>query len=494
MAAHPALSFNQTISDFMAPKQQFTYTFTGAVGQQLYFDVSLTESNRVGFTLRDPSGAVMFNNVLVDQFLAPLALAGTYTITVGQSNPGFPDTVGNFAFRVQEQLEPGVDNVRDSRGTEFWLAFPPATLQQVLSLYVSSEQATQVLVTIPGINFVAAVDVPAGGLRAITVPSNAIVGDIFGGGSNTIQNRGVHVVSESEVTVYAVLDGQFSSDAYLGLPVNAVGTEYIFLGWPPGSPLVGRPSQMTIVATENDTTVTIVPKITAGGHPAGVPYQVSLDEGQTYHLTAGSFVGFTELTGSEISSDKPITVLGGNPAAFVPVNVGTADILVEQLTSTDTWGRRFFTVPLASRSGGDTFRFVAAEDNTTITVNGTIVATLNRGQFHTRNIQGQAEIASNNPILVCQFANGAQFDGVVDADPFMMLITPTEQFHDAYTISTPTLGFSSHFINLVVDNDDVGTILLDGVPLSPGLFAPIGTSGYSGAQIRDSGRRPSAHR
>ena len=292
----------------------------------------------------------------------------------------------------------------------------------------------------------------------------------------------MRVTAEQEVTVYAVLDAQFSSDAYLGLPVDAVGTDYLVLAYPTGSSFGGRESQFEVVATEDSTTVTITPSIDAAGHLAGVPFDVLLDEGQTYRLAAGSFVGFTGLTGTEVVADKPVSLLSGHPTAFVPVQTGFGDHIVEQLPSTDTWGRQFVTVPLATRIGGDTFRLLASVDNTTLQINGATVATLNRGEVHEQIIEGAAEVTADQPILVAQFSNGSTFDGV-SADPMMMLITPHEQFRSEYTISTPNTGFTAHFVNLVVASDDVATIILDGTPIAAALFSPIGTSGFSSAQV-----------
>jgi RHS repeat-associated protein len=474
------LPLDTTITGTAAPTQTATYEFTASAGDVFLFDVSLNQNNGLRFTLEGPDGAPIFANEIGDQILAPFTLSGTYRLRYAQT--GTPVST-DFAFRMQRAITPPDIGVRDSRGTEFWLAFPPATIQQVLSLYVAAEQAAEVTVTIAGIEFVSCFNVAAAGLHRVDIPFSAVVGDIFGGGNDTIENKGVHVSADAEVTVYAVLDGQFSSDAYLGLPEDSIGTDYLVLAYSTGSPFGGRSSQITLVATEDDTTVTITPSITAAGHPAGVPYNVFLEEGQTYRLVAGGFVNSTELTGTEISSDKPVTLLAGHPNAFVPLAFGTADHIVEQLPSLDTWGRRFFTVPLASRFGGDTFRFMASEDDTTIVINGQVVDTLDRGEVHERIVQGQAEVISNNPILAMQYANGSEFDDVVDADPFMMVVNPHEQYLDAYTISTPTLGFNSHFINLVVANEDVGGIMLDGSLIAVDAFVPIGMSGYSGAQI-----------
>ena len=47
-------------------------------------------------------------------------------------------------------------------------------------------------------------------------------------------------------------------------------------------------------------------------------------------------------------------------------------------------------MPLATRIGGDTFRFLASADGTNVEVNGTPVATLDRGEVYQQLIAGPA--------------------------------------------------------------------------------------------------------
>jgi hypothetical protein len=165
-----------------------------------------------------------------------------------------------------------------------------------------------------------------------------------------------------------------------------------------------------------------------------------------------------------------------------PPNVAFCDYIVEQLPPVVTWGRSFITMPLATRLNGDTFRVLASVDGTTVSVNGAVVATLNRGQFHQQIIAEPAQITADQPILVAQYSHGTQFDGVT-SDPFMMLIPPFEQFLGAYTVTTPASDFPINFVNVVAPATAVGTILLDGIALPLDSFVPIGTSGFAGAQV-----------
>jgi hypothetical protein len=156
-------------------------------------------------------------------------------------------------------------------------------------------------------------------------------------------------------------------------------------------------------------------------------------------------------------------------------------------------------MPLATRTKGDTFRFLAATNGTRVAINGKIVASLDRGQFYEQIIEGPAEILASQPVLAAQYANGSDFDGTT-GDPFMMLVPPFEQFGGDYILSTPQgvvwleipprEVFTNNYVNLTVRSNGLGTILLDNVPVPADLFQLIGTGGYAGAQVPVS---PGAH-
>ncbi len=233
-----------------------------------------------------------------------------------------------------------------------------------------------------------------------------------------------------------------------------------------------------------------------------IPTQtVTLNQGETYlvrDLAGTDFRGAPDLTGSIISGTKPVAVFGGNRATFIPSQFFAADHLVEQLPPTNTWGREFVTLPLMTNSTrGDRFRFLAQADNTQVTVNGTVVATLNRGQFFEQSIVEPSHIQSSGPILVAQYAHSQNYyrtnpggNPNFQGDPLMMIVPPSEQFLANYTVSTPVPSsiltaqrFDRNFINIVTPTEAVGQIELGGVPISADKFTTIGTSGFSGAQV-----------
>jgi IgGFc binding protein/Bacterial Ig-like domain (group 1) len=409
--------------------------------------------------------------------LARVGLRGEALSTVVQPWPR-ASGAGRKAPRTQHAA-PTSAAVDDSRGVEFWLTFPgnlrffPSELQE-LSLFIAGDLDTAGTVCIPALEFSASFTVTAGTATTVTLPPTAARNS-----SDLVDDNGIHVTAMHDVAVYGFNRRPTTADGYLGLPTASLGTEYIVLAYQNFSPLTG--TQLAVVATADETSVTITPSVATGERPAGVPDHLSLQQGQTYQLRNNDHFP-SDLSGTIITADKPIAVFAGHECARVPPAFFSCDHLVEQLPPIVTWGKNFVTMPLAGRAHGDTFRFLASADGTHVSVNGTPLATLMRGQFFEHIIPVPAHISADQPILVAQYANGSEFDRRT-GDPFMMLIPLTEQFLENYTVTTPTAGFESHFVNVVAPDTAIDTLALDGLAIPAASFVPIGASGFSGAQV-----------
>ena len=366
-------------------------------------------------------------------------------------------------------------STEDSKGTDFWLMFNQNLGLPTLTLFVTGDTNTSGTVSVPGLGFTTPFSVTANTVTTIAIPSGASVTS-----NDVVSNLGIHVTSADEVTVYGLNRITATTDAFLGLPTDILGTEYIVLTHENVN--IVNAVLFGVVGTVNGTTVTITPSVTTGARAAGVPYDIVLNQGQTYQLVNTS-ANPADLTGTIITSTSPVAVFSGHQCANVPNGSTVAcDHLIEQTPPASTWGQSFVTMPLATRTGGDTFRFLAQAANTNISVNGVNVATLGRGQVHERLITGPARINADKPILVAQFSNGSSFDGVT-SDPFMMLIPPFEQFLAGYTVTTPATGFGTNFVNVVAPSTAVGSITRNGVVIPAASFVAIPGSTFRGAQV-----------
>jgi hypothetical protein len=397
-------------------------------------------------------------------------------------------------------------NTASSVGKDFWVTFHQPLVEfapETTTLFISSVEGASGTVTIPGLSFSQAWSVGPNQAVSVTLPNTVTVQTADG-----IENKGIHVVSsDNDISVSGLHHSPYSSDGFTAVSTETLGKEYRILTY--GNVGVVRGTDMTLVATENGTTVLITPSATFNGtgpdteyfpHPAGIPYAVTLNAGQSYQFRQQTGEAENaDLTGTRIVADKKIAVFAGHYGANVPGGALAADELIEQMLPVQAWGKDYLSVPLALRIGGDTFRVLADQDGTVVSIDGTPVATLNAGQFYDTTRSTASRFTATKPILVAQFSNSHTFDSVT-GDPFLMLLTPTNNFSRTFTVTTPTWTQFGQFVNSFGDNPDelidpdiflnfvvpssaVSTISMNGSPLAFDLFHPIGTSGYSGAQI-----------
>jgi putative cell wall-binding protein len=347
-----------------------------------------------------------------------------------------------------------------SRGTEFWLAFPANYQPTAPKLFLSGDVATTATVSIPGRPWSTTAAITPGDVTTIALPAASDIQN-----SDLVEAHGVRVVAEAPITVYGLSQHPATTDAFLAYPVSSLGTEYRILAYQGG-----MGSQLAVAGAVDGTTVTITPSVTVGTRQAGVPYSVALDAGDTYQLRAA---GAGDLTGTLVTSDEVVSVYGSNRCVNIPVGFSACDHIVQQLPPTPTWGTSFAAMPLLRRTGGSTFRVLAAEDGTEVRFNDQVVATLAAGAFHEQIVTSPLQITTSAPALVAQYGHGINFDGTT-GDPMMMLIPGTEQYLGSYTITTPASGFATHHLNLVVSQRGVGSVLLDGVAIPADEYVEIG--------------------
>lgn len=370
----------------------------------------------------------------------------------------------------------------DNKGTDFILTFLPNTLGSFspdqVQLHLTSDISTTVTVEYPvnSPTFTTTVDVQPGSVTIVTL-------DIAAANSwpaGVVANNAVHVFGPEEFVAYMINRRGFSSDAALALPVDAMNTEYIVMTFESGQGL------FAVVAAFDNTTVTITPtNALASGFAAGEPFTISLNRGEGFlgQGTTNNIVG--DLTGTIIKADRPIGMTNGNRCTNVPPTISACDHIFEVAQPIQSWGARVLVANLPNRPDGSVYRIVASVDNTTVTQNGEELGTINRGEFITTLPLADMHVfAADNPFFVAQFMTGQSSRGAVRGDPAMGNIVPTEQYLTDYTFSTVGGNqFREHFLTVIAENADVGSLLLDGSPLPANDFTPLGTSGFSAAIV-----------
>lgn len=340
--------------------------------------------------------------------------------------------------RLQAQSQP-----LDTRGTHFWAGFMQnAYGAQSLELRITSDGPASGTVSMPGTGWSQPFSVPAAGFALVTVPSVA-----EHTGSEIVSDLGVEIVSDLPVAIVALSAQSFTADGAMLLPTDVLGTSYVAEGYL-GLPGFGDfyKSELLIVATADGTEVEVVPSVnTAGGHPAGVPFTVQLDEGQSYQVQ--SALASLDITGTTVQGTassgpcRPFAVFSGSMCANVPTGCPACDHVYEQLYPVDQWGTDFVALPLANTTGY-TLRIQALQNNTSVILNGGAPITLNAGDQHELNgVPTVVCIQASKPVSVAQVMEGYNCAG--DGDPSLLILQPVDRTATTAIFHTPSSAQTS---------------------------------------------------
>ena len=146
-----------------------------------------------------------------------------------------------------------------------------------------------------------------------TVNLTTWLANIECGPGNIIQNNGLKIVSDNKISVYYEVNANGLNPEIFALKGrNALGNQfYISSQYLLSNSSTYTPSpysSFNIVATEDNTQVTIVPTQNITGHAANITFTISLNKGQTYAAIASSQAAAAHLQGSSVSSTKPIAI------------------------------------------------------------------------------------------------------------------------------------------------------------------------------------------
>jgi hypothetical protein len=431
-----------------------------------------------------------------------------------RTDPGQTDLTAPNAAIAQGFYRLGPPNdlvATSSLGTNFWLAFfymyPYPDSVPNLSLYISSPVGAAGTVTVPAFGITNAFSVAAGAVTSVSLDPSVMMADY-----DMVETNGIQIIATQPVSVVALNYDSTASAAFNCFPAPLLGTNYCVMARQSSIIDALGGSQFAIVATADNTTVTITPSATANLDGHTNQYQPpTLMQGQTYQIGTSGYAYTNDVTGTRIASDKPIALFAGASTAFVPNTItSSGNPLVQEQLPVDTWGTQALALSFAGRTNGDSYRVLAAYSNTVITITGTVVTivdetslpwtvttsnevvvvTTNAGQFYDIKLDGPAEFRASQPIQVAQFANGFATDsqGVWTGDPCEVLLPPTGRYLQTNIVfSLPnddlTGDFYENHVNIIVPQTALTNTWLDGSAVDATNFVPIGTSGYYGAQL-----------
>ena len=390
--------------------------------------------------------------------------------------------------KVKEKLPEllGANNV----GKEFWLTIPPCYEESYgdnfIKLFITSPYKTLVQISVPSRGLLInrqtiAHDVieinitPTDGQPYTKDPGEEEVPE------QVYEKRGINIEAEDPIVVYCVVRYRATSDGFLALPVSSLGREYIASPYAtdPMFKAVWNyriPSMVGVVAAYDETNLRF--KLgggpmnrTAGGLRPGETSEFFMNEGDVIMFSSDG--DFGDLSGSHIVSTKPVAVISGVQCTNIPIGNQWCDYTVEMEIPTFTWGTHYHIPKIPNRKNPPLIRIFAKEPGTTLYRDGGQIGFLpegggmeNKAYVERRLTPTSSEprsalIHADKPIGVTLYNPGVQEDGYPhpNSDPFVMVMTPIQQYQNEITFCTPGVsgsGFGENYLNLVYETDEYG--------------------------------------
>ncbi|MGQ3013333.1 MAG: gliding motility-associated C-terminal domain-containing protein [Flavobacteriales bacterium] len=294
--------------------------------------------------------------------------------------------------------------------TLFWFVAPEVTSAHgdspVLLRLATETAGAGVVIDQPANPAFTPVNVLLGPNGSQSVDLTASLASLENAPANTVLNKGLRIRSNAKISAYYEVNTtcNCNPEIFALKGRNALGTQFIVpfqTAWNSGAGYApGAFSTIDIVATENNTSITITPTNAVVGHPAGVPYTIVLQQGETYSVQqTGNLVTGT-LGGTLITSDKKIAVtIKDDSLSFQ----GCADLAGDQIVPVNIVGKEYIVVK-GTLNVTDKVYIMPVQNNTTISVGGVSQGTFAQGQVFEHNLTTPSiYIQSSAPVYVLHY-------------------------------------------------------------------------------------------
>jgi len=273
---------------------------------------------------------------------------------------------------------------------------------------------------------------------------------------NTPQNRGLYVKASCKISCYYDIANPLNGDIFTLKGENALGLKFTIpqqmslSSW--NYPLYT--STFTVLATENNTNIKVLPTKNLEGFPDKKEILITLQKGQTYTFQNISLPPNQRAGGTVVFSDKPIAITIKDDSIQLP-GYGCADTAGDQLIPDDLAGKEFiimkgyFFIP-------DRYFIYPIADDTQIYINGILKDTLNLGEHYEGFLSDvSCYITTNSPVQIFQLSGfGCEIGGG---------ILPGITCTGSNTVNVARATQQEFFINIITEKKNIGFFTFNGL-------------------------------
>ncbi|MBL92718.1 MAG: hypothetical protein CMH56_13015 [Myxococcales bacterium] len=384
----------------------------------------------------------------------------------------------------------GIENDKLSYlGCSFWatrLENLSPSASYTVTLSSNGNLPIEVLVTTSTGEEVSTTTLEPGTLKTLTLNTHT---QLTGSG---VFQKSYFINSSGKITVHQFSNNGGGGDATLLLPVSALGTDYMFLGWATQMFRDTLPyaQKMSIIATsDNPTTIVfespVIVEVSGLEYPANQPFEFQLNKGDNLEMRTLMETG-EDLTGTVINASEKIAVFSNNRCTMIPAETYACDHIQQQLFPTNTWASEYVAAKFKPRgTEDDLWRILAGTNGTEFETMPPLPelanVTLNRGEMVEIRAPHDFVISSNHPFSLAQFMVGSEYPGNAGGcgtatsgaggartncaiqetcngskgigDPSFLMVVPSSQYREDYTISVPSntvTGQVDHYLTFIL--------------------------------------------
>jgi len=308
------------------------------------------------------------------------------------------------------------------------------------------------------------------------------------------KDKAIHILAEEPVVVYVIVRYKYTTDGFLAIPVSSLGREYAVAT----SPQWGGGFNYKLTPWVNITAAFDKTKVTFTMGGGAVQSFTEIDGGsllgtgqsRNWNMNKGETLIFAasskdsrgnvtngdgqDLTGSRIISNRPVALVTGHACNNIPIANTYCDYTCEMELPVVSWGKNVIIPQIAVRKKPGIIRIFAKENDTEIFRNGVsfvnVTSTVGaQGEsFQEQRLwpieqaPAPAVLTSTKPFYVMYYNPGTTEDNSSNSDPFVMVMTPVEQYQNDIIFCTPNAAggdpFSQNWLNVVVEADVNGLI------------------------------------
>lgn len=369
--------------------------------------------------------------------------------------------------------------------TKFWFAAPDISQGHgdipINFIITSFEREAVIKISLPANKLFQPIELKIPPFTSLSYDVSALKEELETRGVDVIKNTGISITSTNIVSITYSINSSLNPEIFSLKGTNALGTEFIIPSQKHGyTRREDAYNAAYILATEDNTIVTITPSNNLFGHKKGEPFNITLNTGQVYVLAASDVyhnccfweVVGNQIGGTKLTSNKLITVTHSDDSISLSFS-GCQDLNGDQLLPTSLSGNQFITLPgflnvaiwevslnnetTVTNNVTDIVYIYPTMDNTSLKINGKLIEyKKNIGDYFYLLNKGDINyFESDKPVLVYQLSgNGCEVGGAVIPE-----ISRTGlNFSSATRITEETL-----IINLLMESKYTAGLKIEGL-------------------------------